>query len=641
MAHPTFRQLATLLGGTSSVRSMAAAEGVAPRTRLSLRGLLAYRPSVLSIRPLPEPGPPRTGPGAGYLHGPANLLDEKAGPAVPVPPSLQSMDSKGTVISTDGRVSPALREIAQYRDGNRILRRVAELMAGPHDPALLTAMTQLAATGSQAYAAWLKNPTRDLTPYLKQLGMPDTAAAAANQQIMSDFEAAARAVRSAAGTMRHTMSGRWIAVSGEDDPPDFPVNVETNHPQYHCEVSVPTPLGTKPARDVKIRYTLTSQGVASVPGTPTIPPDHEVLLYIHGEGSKAEEADDFIPRLFELAASAGRSFTVVAFDQPSCGYSTMVSHLDVAPMPPTQEVAESDKLDGSAFAGSPILDFVERTIIAFVEQCILPFGRPITAIVGGSLGGHMALRLAASQRSWVRNVIAWSPASVMDHDSFFGFNFLGKQLGITFPQRMFANPQTAASAMERENSVVDSRSDFFNRVWYKDTFNPNDYQGVVGGIASAMIDGGYFAGPVAAAVAAGGAAVVVAAFNNLETVPPQPQMWYWDHWGSAPTYILESRLDRREVYNETFRQWHWRICEEMIGFKFDSLKARMTGPLLMMVGEKDDFPQVHFVSNVRDFAATLTGPAQGGLTIQDTGHSIHNERPSFLARQVLNFATRA
>lgn len=132
---------------------------------------------------------------------------------------------------------------------------------------------------------------------------------------------------------------------------------------------------------------------------------------------------------------------------------------------------------------------------------------------------------------------------------------------------------------------------------------------------------------------------MVAAINNLETVPPQPQMWYRPRWESTPTYITESRLDRREIYNEKFRQWHWRICQEMVGFRFDSLKPKMTKPLLLMVGEIDNYPQVHFLSNVRDFAATLIGPAQGGLTIQETGHSIHNERPSFLARQVLNFAS--
>jgi hypothetical protein len=162
--------------------------------------------------------------------------------------------------------------------------------------------------------------------------MSAATAAAANRQIMSDFDAAVQAVRNGAGTMRHTMDGRRIAVSGEDDPPDFPVNVATTYPQYHFEVSVPTPLGMAPAQNVKIRYTLASQGaVGAPPEKPSIPPDDEVVLYIHGEGSRAEEADDLIPRLFELAASAGRSLTVVAFDQPDCCYSTMVPHLDIAP----------------------------------------------------------------------------------------------------------------------------------------------------------------------------------------------------------------------------------------------------------------------------------------------------------------------
>jgi len=111
-----------------------------------------------------------------------------------------------------------------------------------------------------------------------------------------------------------------------------------------------------------------------------------------------------------------------------------------------------------------------------------------------------------------------------------------------------------------------------------------------------------------------------------------------DGWASKATYITESRLDRREVYNPNFRQWHWRICEEMIGFTFDSLVPNMTKPLLLMVGESDNYPEVHFLSNVTKFANGLKGPAQGGLTVQETGHSMHNERPFFLAHQVINFA---
>ena len=344
---PTFRQLSTLLGGTNSMRAMAAAEGVAPGSHLSVRSLLSYRPPVISIPALPESLPLRYQIDPGYLHGSPVFLDEKAGPAEPDPFASPSMNDNGDVLSTDGRLSPTLRAIAQLRDGNLILRRVADVTAaGTEEQALLTAMTQLAATGGQAYAAWLSKPTLDLTSYLIQKGLSAAKAAAANQRIMSDFDDAVHAVRRNAGTMRQSVKG-WIAVSGEDDPPDFPVNVPATSPQYHFEVSVPTPQGTAPAQKVKIRYTLVSQAAVNAqPDKPSIPPGHEVVLFIHGEGSKAEEADDFTKRLFDLAAPTARSFTVVAFDQPGCGYSTMVSHLDVAPMPPTQSPPGLEKVRG-------------------------------------------------------------------------------------------------------------------------------------------------------------------------------------------------------------------------------------------------------------------------------------------------------
>jgi pimeloyl-ACP methyl ester carboxylesterase len=377
-----------------------------------------------------------------------------------------------------------------------------------------------------------------------------------------------------------------------------------------------------------------------VPEKPYIPPGNEVVLYIHGEGSRAEEAGDFIPALLRVGAAAGRSFTVIAFDQPGCGYSTMVPHLSVAPMPTTSGVGGF--VDTSSFSGSPILDFVENAIVAFVEALVVPFGNQITAIVGGSLGGHMALRLAASQKEWVRNVIAWSPASVMDHNFLLGLSFFGNPLGATLSQRLLTDPVLAGRATDgpspawpASSEQENSRSGFFNTVWCKDTFDPTDFD--VATVAAALISQGIFAGPLAP-IAALGAGVVAAAILSLPTVPPQPQLWYRDDWASKPIYIEESRRDRREVYNTNFRQWHWRICEEMIGFKFDALAPNMNKPLLLMVGEKDDYPEVHFLSNVTNFAAALTGPAQGGLTIQDTGHSIHNERPYFLANQVVNFA---
>jgi pimeloyl-ACP methyl ester carboxylesterase len=611
---------------------MAAAEGVKwpPSPSISLRKLLSYRPKVISIAaPAEPPVPPRTTISSGYIAGPPDLLDPNAAP----------MDCRTP--SSDGRVCEALREAAQDRDGNKILRRVADLVAGnfvksgTSSQDLITAMTQLAVTGSNAFAAWSANRTRDLTPYLIQKGMPAAAAATASQQIMSDFNAALQAVRNPAAGMneaslRQGMKHTWIAVSGEDDPPDYPVNVDiAKYPQYRVPITVPTPQGVNPTIGVTIRCIIaSSQAPATAPAQPSIPAGNEVVLFIHGEGSRAEEAAEFIPALFSTATATGRSFTVVAFDQPSCGYSTMVSHLSVAPMPATSGV--SDLVDTSSFAGAPILDFVENAIVAFVEKLIVPTGHPITAIIGGSLGGHMSLRLAASQKSWVRNVIAWSPASVMDHDFFLGFKILGKDLGVTLSQRLLTDPVVAGRATDQEQPG--SRTDFFTKVWCNDTFDPTDYD--YAAVAGALVSAGVFTGPLDVV----GAGAVAAAILNLPTVPQQPQMWYRDDWASKPTFIQETRLDRREIYNTEFRHWHWRICGEMIGYKFDALVALMNKPLLMMVGESDNYPEVHFLSNVSNFAADLTGPAQGGLTIKDTGHSIHDERPYFLARQVLNFA---
>jgi pimeloyl-ACP methyl ester carboxylesterase len=197
-----------------------------------------------------------------------------------------------------------------------------------------------------------------------------------------------------------------------------------------------------------------------------------------------------------------------------------------------------------------------------------------------------------------------------------------------------------------------SRADFFWTVWDQATFDPGKYD--TKAIADALIGLGILAGPIALL----GAVVIADALNGLPTVPAQPLMWFRDGWPTgAPMvplapwgpavsvgpakaiYVQEARRDRREIYNATSRPWHWRICGEMIRFKFDALVPNMNKPLLLMVGEADNYPLVHFCDNVKSFAGSLTGLGQC-LTVQDTGHSIHNERPYFLANQLVAFAPR-
>jgi pimeloyl-ACP methyl ester carboxylesterase len=605
----------------------------------------AFRPfQVKSVSPTPEPCPARTTLDPGYLEAPLTLLDPN---------------------NIEGRLVSDLRVAAQERDGNKILQRVAGLVAqnysspGSTSPELITAVTQLAVTGSNAFATWFANPTKDLTSTLVQQGMPAAAATNASKQIMSDFNAAMQAVRNPAagineGSLRQGLTNKWIAVSGEDDSPDYPVDVAIPpFPQYHVPITVPTPQGPNNSIAISIRCIVASaQSVAlapcsatfqgPVPAQPRIPPGNEVVLFLHGEGSKAEEALDFIRALFSVGAQVGRSFTVISIDQPSTAYSTMVPYESVAP-----PLTVPGLVDTSPPSDSPLLDFVYNTIVAFVETFVVPFGNPITAVVGGSLGGHMALRLAASQKDWVRSVIAWSPACVMDHDFTLDFPLNVK---VKESQSLLADHVSAGRATEDEGDG--SRRDFFSKAWDQATFDPTFDDAI--SVAGAFIAANILPNPITVL----GAAVIAGAILGLPKVPAQPLMWFRDDWPSGvpmvplspwgpavsvgpakAIYIQEARRDRREIYNATSRRWHWRICGEMIRFKFDALVPNMNKPLLLMVGESDNYPMVHFYDRAKDFAGQLTGLGQC-ITVQDTGHSIHNERPYFLANQVVAFAPR-
>ena len=624
-----------------------------PPPTISLRGLLerlmAAPVTVASL--LPEELPPRTtvlpqytaqGAFSGQIITAQGDLpaSQFLNPSIAPPPA-------DCVVGPEGRLAGLLRTAAAKRDGNVILNMAATNYAtnftspGTFSQALLTAMTQLAVTGSNAFAAWSASPTNDLTQSLTQLGMPAAAAAWANQQIFKDFNAAKAAVRNPrAGidwsTLRQGLSSNWIAVSGEDDPPDFPVNLPiAPFPQFQQQVVVAVPTEsweTSPPNNsitLSIRYFIASSGAPGPNPTPSIPPGDEVILYIHGEGSRAEEALDLVPQLFSVAADAGRSVTVIAMDLPGCGYTMSIiggvrdtpPHLQIATQPPNV----SGPVNPSSLAGSPLLDFVENAIVAFVEAAVLPFGNPITAVVGGSQGGHMALRLAASQESWVRNVVAWSPMGVCEYDE----TIAGI---ITIPHLWLAGPKLWSQATTSE--LTSTREDFFSSVWDQPTFQPDVADGLAIGTAIA-----------AAAVATGLSTLAMPAlaviletgYVNLATSPPQPQQWYRADWPSTPVYILESRLERWEVYNQNFRQWHWRIAMEMLGFTFSALAPYMNVPMQLMAGEDDDYPYVHFASYVPNFATQSLHKPDRALTVQDTGHSIHNERPIFLASQIVGF----
>jgi len=79
---------------------------------------------------------------------------------------------------------------------------------------------------------------------MARLAAPAGNAEIVNQQIMSDFDAARQAVRNPRAGMDWNLlcggmgSNGWIAVSGEDDPPYYPVNVPiAPYPQFHQRIT--------------------------------------------------------------------------------------------------------------------------------------------------------------------------------------------------------------------------------------------------------------------------------------------------------------------------------------------------------------------------------------------------------------------
>ncbi len=402
----------------------------------------------------------------------------------------------------------------------------------------------------------------------------------------------------------------WIAVSGEDDMPHRPVNVPA--PRYEqYEVSVRTPVPAGGSIDLATRFfvacahTRASAGdpmpatpVRRVPADPIsyIPADHHVLLFLHGHGSGAEEALDIIPHLLEQGRQRGRKYAVVCFDLPNNGYSESFDHQRIAaasattfPFLPT---------DNTPLA-TPVLDFIEDFVVAFVdalENDAIQHGTPrikhrIAGVFGGSLGGNLGLRLGrrSPMPDWMPSIVAWSPASVWKAKV---KGDIGRE-GSRVSRDNFTKEQ---------NELHNSRANYFNLVYDKS-------QGII---------------------------------------EPQPNYWYGKSFSDAPAHITRSRWSRREIYNPSYRLWHWRVaCEQLIyshaenvvyGDSSTPIRYTLnTIRTLLATGAEDNASFVRIYSATEKVGTAMTGTPGRLLLVNNTGHSIHVERPLFFATQIAAF----
>jgi len=109
--------------------------------------------------------------------------------------------------------------------------------------------------------------------------------------------------------------------------------------------------------------------------------------------------------------------------------------------------------------------------------------------------------------------------------------------------------------------------------------------------------------------------------------------------------MLLSRIDRYETYDQNFRRWHWRLGMEQLQFSqqiprpgsnpSEPLYLSNTKRMLLLCGMSDFGGDL--CQDTRDVAPKMEMTPGKALFLKDTGHSIHNERPNYLARQIVDF----
>jgi hypothetical protein len=438
---------------------------------------------------------------------------------------------------------------------------------------------------------------------------------------------------------------KWIAVSGFDDTSHRPINVPTApYPQFDIKFST-GPFG-KQKPETTTRYMVASAHtwvgpndpslssftaadpawslLEAPPGAPfssspaprtvpndepTIPPGNEIIVYIHGGGSRAEEAVALANWLIYEGSLVGHNYTVISLDLPNSAYATRFQVLDVVDAP-----YDPQKLQ--------VLNFELQYIRDFINALELKLGLVpdrIKAVMGGSLGGNMSLLLSTKQVSGLETIVAWSVTAV---SSMYYFGFVSVEWVATFLKHL----QDGATDSELTGTPPEDHSketEYIHHVYFE-PLNPTPIPGV------------------------------------LPYMPPDPIMWYRgpDPVPDTPTVIHDwgqckkdnikaSRFDRYEIYSEQARHWTNAIDLEQISFSFHDdcavygLIASSPGArLLLASGDRDNFAPNAIYNSTLELAHLIRHTAHGKAEFWfDTGHSLHSERPHLFAKDIVYFLT--
>lgn len=533
------------------------------------------------------------------------------------------------IVGPEGRLNLYLRTFAQGKDPRKTLIQAAiECSLG--NTVIATALADLAVTGRTSYEAFAKAPLTetilisDVKASFANLDLPLPSDAQIMLALTTVLDRAFKVAFALRGpyperaVLRRSLG--WIAVSGEDDPPHRPVNtVSAPYPQYE----IPVVVGSV---TVQTRFFIASPPLPAnamttsfpTPGrslpyeaTPLVPDGDRVILFIHGHSSRAEEALELIPWLHQAGLAHGVRFSVISLDLPNNGYSSMFDHTVVAPSSAT--TFPGGILDHGPI-NTPILNFIENFIVSFVEELdhFSPIKHQFAGVIGGSLGGNMGLQLGRRDLTvypWLASgIVSWDPASVwtaMVHDE----------------AKRHAPEHCRDKWDENENEAF-SRVNYFAEVFDNKIFEPN------------------------------GKRTTNPFLMVGELLPAQPTMWYRNEPEWQPcknNHIKATHTERYEIYNQWFRRWHWRVAGEQLiyshvdhvnhedshsPYRYELNRVRQ----LLAAGAKDKYPPAaNIYDDTRMLAQKMVDTPGRSLFLLNTGHSLHAERPRYLAGQIVNF----
>ena len=132
-----------------------------------------------------------------------------------------------------------------------------------------------------------------------------------------------------------------------------------------------------------------------------------------------------------------------------------------------------------------------------------------------------------------------------------------------------------------------------------------------------------------------------------------PELWYAQEWVPCKDFhIAASRLARQEIYNPSFRRWHWRLAAEQLVYShFDRyIRGDVSSHIryedntvrqLLVAGARDDFRFSNIFPATQKLAQAMVNTPGRSLFLAQTGHSIHVERPRYFAGEIVEFLAEA